>query len=116
MKGHGKLLVLYEKGKGINSELFDKLMSIKSLTKEVLMRESNLIEGATKLENLEKELIFDLYILNILNIKECQPNELIKILRFNLNQIETLEEGDIIKFERGLYSHQALLTGKTMMR
>ena len=38
--------------------------------------------------------------------------DLIKVTEHNLNQIELLEEGDIVAFERSFYSHHAILTGR----
>ena len=104
--------MLYEKNRGINKELFDRLTAIKVLTKDTFMKDSILLEKSTKLDDLENDLKFDIYRMNIFAIPECQPTALVPVLKFNLSQIETLEEGDIIRFERKMYSHQALLTGK----
>lgn len=110
--GHGKLLMLYERGKGVNKELFDRLKAMKEFTKDTFMKDSVLLEKSMKLDDLEGGLKFDIYRMNIFTIPECKPSALITVLLTNLGQIETFEEGDIIKFHRNLYSHQALLTGK----
>ena len=41
--------------------------------------------------------------------------DLLQIIKFNLLEIDQLEEGDVIMFDRGFYHHSAVLTDKLHM-
>jgi hypothetical protein len=116
-KGNDSLLVLYEKGKGINEQNFAKLIRIvDNLTAEKLKNDLDVKASAIKLNTLLSEnACFDIYSLNIFEMclkEKIKPKELIETLKKNLKQCESLEEGDIVAFQRGLYSHHAIITGK----
>lgn len=110
-KGNERLLILYEKGKSVNREIFVKLASITNLNKHKLITDPAIDALSTHFDELPTELLFDIYQMNVFEIKQCSLRTLFDVLKHNLSQIETLEDGDIIKFERGLYSHHGLLTG-----
>ena len=48
------------------------------------------------------------------NETETHPVNVLPNLKFNLEQIKTLDEGDVISFKRTLYHHHALLTGSNI--
>lgn len=110
------MLILFEKGKGVNQQNFDKLIRILNLTPEKLKNDLDVKESATKLDVfLVENLSFDIYLLNIFDIcqkEKIKPRNFIETLKYNLNQCETLDEGDIVAFDRTIYSHHAIVTGR----
>lgn len=107
--------MLFEKGKSVDRVNFDRLLGIKNLTRETMKQSVQLKERAIRLENLINEDVnFDIYKLNMFDLssrEKITAIDLVKVLQFNLSQLEHFEEADIISFHRGLYSHHALLTG-----
>lgn len=107
---------MYEKGKGIDTGVFTKVLSIKNITKESLKSMNTPVDNTAHLTSFRdvKQLECDVYKLNVFETSKenfIKPYDLIQVLKYNLNQIESLEEGDIISFERSFYHHHALLTG-----
>lgn len=85
------------------------------LDKKLLMNDSVVAQYSTSIFELPNELYCDVYEMNLFEIKSSSPNSILQVLKHNLSIIDTLEEGDVVKFERGLYSHQALLTDLSRM-
>lgn len=111
---------MYEKERGIDKPLFDKLASIKNISRDTLKNENTFNEKAIDFGELANadDLEFDLYRMNVFEIcqrESIKPNGLFEVLKFNLSQIDNLEEGDIVRFERGWYSHHALVTGSVVV-
>jgi hypothetical protein len=115
--GNGSFCILYEKRKGIKKELFDKLLGIKSL-----FTQTNLIDmfknDAENLGNFPESHEFNIYEINLFETPDknkIKLMDLIKVIEHNLKQIDVLEEGDIVAFERAFYSHHAILTGSDLL-
>lgn len=113
--GNKQALVLYERGRGVDKNVFDRLGSMKTLDKKLLTTDGEIGKSLTNLEHLPIEALYDVYFMNVFEIKECTLKALFDTIKHNLTQLETLEEGDVIKFERTLYSHQGLLTDLSRM-
>ncbi len=125
--GNQLLLILFEKGKGVINDNFQKLKQIKPLEKSSLIRETDdasanfdpkwLIDmNGVKSENPSQwdQVEFFLYNVNLFETSlnnNVKPDEFLETIRFNLAHIEHLEEGDIVAFDRGWYQHHAVLTG-----
>lgn len=105
-------MVLYKGGLGVDKNVFDRLSSMKTLDKSSLTTDAEIGKNLTNVKDLPIEALYDVYFMNVFEIKECSLKALFDTLKHNLTQLEALEEGDVIKFERTLYSHQGLLTGK----
>jgi hypothetical protein len=126
--GNQILLVLFEKGKSVEREVFAKLSELKPLEKVKLFSVSsdaakifeskwliNIVGGIWEKESPWGEVEFYLYNVNIFGTSlsnKIKPDELLETIRLNLAHIEHLEEGDIVAFDRGWYQHHAVLTGK----
>lgn len=136
--GNNSLLFLYERKSGVNSSSFDQLMSIDNLTQSNLKTFEWCSKNIRNLEQLvNQEMEFARYKVNLgncefgatdaessevdYNIFDISSNakmatkELIEILKSNMEQIHELDDGDAVKFERGSYSHHAILTNSARM-
>lgn len=58
---------------------------------------------------------YDLNLFTTASRNKLKPTDLLQTIQFNLGEIDSLEEGDIIMFERGFYHHSALLTDQSHM-
>lgn len=106
-KGNFSLVIVYENGKGIKNEFFE-------IEKYILKNKTLLgykTDYALKMIELMEthELMF--YKSNLIKcFNQCI--DFFKILKNNLIEMEKFEIGDIIMFDRGLYNHAAVFTGK----
>lgn len=127
--GNETLLVLYEKGKGTNVAVFEKLKNIKPLTKESLTKSVSSesfsdSENRIDLKNLSDQVYlaphmeYFIYAINLFDTSSAnsvKAEQTLDVLKYNLDQIESLDEGDVIAFERSFYEHHALLTDVSRM-
>jgi hypothetical protein len=116
--GGGNILLMFEKGKGVIQEAFDKLEHLHSIDKTSLQAlNSNLLmkmDVETFQEATWNDIEFFLYNVNIIEMckkNKVKPTDFLKNLKFSFSQIEHFVEGDVVSFERGLYHHHAVLTG-----
>ncbi|CAF0828003.1 unnamed protein product [Brachionus calyciflorus] len=118
--GNDSLMCLYDETKGINNLAFNDLLKIGSKLKKESLKNLVLSNGNLKriYEFGNDEFEFACYKFNLIDIcleKGLVLKSLLADLEFNLNQIHALEEGDAVSFERGFYSHHAILTDKAHM-
>ena len=122
--GNQNLLILFEKGKGVNKAAFEALSKLKPLNKQTISDEKFdpklVIEmGNVKAEDSSwNEIEFFLYKTNLVDTStsnKVKPEEFLETLKFNLAHVEHLEEGDIIAFDRSFYQHHAVLTDSIRM-
>lgn len=117
--GEQSLLTAYENGTGTIQSSFDYLTSNLDPSKfQVNNFKNENVKTLIYYKAHESDAIFYKYDLNIFttaSFNKMKTLDLIDIIKFNLNQIEQLEEGDIIMFERGFYHHSALLIDSTHM-
>ena len=89
------------------------MLGVKNLNKQTLshLMSCELIDIASlDNENLE----FFIYRINLFKMCDklkIRTFDFISTNRFNLEQLLTMEDGDIVSFNRGIYTHHALLTG-----
>lgn len=109
--GGNNLLVTYEKGNGVIKKSFDYLYDNMDKYKFEIadeMQTTNLDEFKVQRHNL-RFFKYDMNIFTTSTENKIKPIDFVRTIEFNLNQIETLKNGDIIMFERGLYHHAAIL-------
>ena len=73
----------------------------------------HIIDIAT-FQDKNEQLEFFIYRLNLFErckLFKIKTEDFIKTNRSNLEQIHKLDDGDIVSFDRGVYTHHGLLTG-----
>jgi hypothetical protein len=119
--GEQDLLVLFEKGYGIikdSIEYIFKNMEIKNPKFDLKQKTDLQLILVNHYKAIQSDAQFYKYDLNLFTTaysNKMKSVDLLQILQFNLCQIDQLEEGDIIMFERGFYHHSAVLTDQLHM-
>ena len=67
-------------------------------------------------ENDFNFVCYDFNIIDISNAQNMDTKNLVRILKSNLSEIHKLKEGDVITFDRNLYSHHAILAGNLKIK
>lgn len=105
-------MIAYEKGLGVKAEAFEYLKA----NLDINIFGNDISDLTTvhvnhyKCDRQDKEFYkYDMNIFRTISNNPKKKLEFINTLEFNLNEIESLEEGDGIMFERGLYHHAAVL-------
>lgn len=119
--GSNCLLILYTRRQILNESNFKTLSSIKPLTRANLTQATfdskSIVEMNSAIDDkVDRWSDMEYHHYKKMNLFESsrygiKPEDFIQTLKFNLCQIEHLEEGDIVAFERSLYHHHAVLTG-----
>ena len=119
--GEQNLLVLFEKGNGLikdSIQYISKNLDNKKPKFDIKQKTNLQLILVNQYKAFRSEAQFYKYDLNLFttaNNNKMKSSDLLQILQFNLCQIDQLEEGDIIMFERGLYHHSAVLTDQLHM-
>jgi hypothetical protein len=119
--GEQNLLVLFEKGNGLikdSIQYISKNLDNKKPKFDIKQKTNLQLILVNQYKAFRSEAQFYKYDLNLFttaNNNKMKSADLLQILQFNLCQIDQLEEGDIIMFERGLYHHSAVLTDQLHM-
>ncbi len=115
--GNEKLALLYDGSttSGIIKSNFKPLSGEKNLVKtDFLKLKFDFLVELSEFRPNECHYEFFVYKMNLFQTsKEFKLNtlDLVKTLQINMERLHELQEGDIVSFERGLYSHHGLLTG-----
>lgn len=111
--GEHNFLTAYEKSQGVIQDSIEYLQKNLDASKYKANGYNNAnVTTLVNYKSFKSDAVFYKYDLNIFTTalsNRMKTSDLINIIEFNLNQIEQLEVGDIIMFERGLYHHSALL-------
>ena len=121
--GEQKLLLLFEKNNGLLPESIDYLSSeMTRCDRDNVLRRFEIPQTGIQLIELNEDIASDAqfykYNLNLFKTainNNMRSAELLDIIRSNLLQIQTLQKGDIIWFDRKLFHHAAVLIDDTHM-
>ena len=119
--GKQNLLVLFEKGNGLikdSIQYITKNLDSKKLELNINQKTDLQLILVNQYKAFQSDAQFykyDLHLFTTANNNKMKSADLLQILQFNLCQIDQLEEGDIIMFERGFYHHSAVLTDQLHM-
>ncbi|RNA03963.1 hypothetical protein BpHYR1_038486 [Brachionus plicatilis] len=117
--GNGFFLHLYDRKNGVNESVFDDILSINQIHKEALKNKNWKSKDVKYLDTfLENDFEFAFYANNIIEISnehKLDTKNIISTLKSNLSEIHQLKEGDVVVFERGFYSHHAILYDTSYM-
>ena len=108
-KGGQQMAKLYDSENGVIVSSF-QMLSKTNLNQTGLQNLAfdKIIDVETLLDEKE-HLEFFIYRLNLFEVDNLK--EFIETNKSNLEQLHALDEGDIISFQRNLYTHHAILTG-----
>lgn len=121
--GNQRLAVLYNgQTQSLDSNNFEQLLSEKHLVKTDFLRLkfSTFVEFDSFRDHSRRQR-FEFFVYKSLNLfttcvlQKIKTADFVSVLRVNLDRMRHFDEGDIISFERGFYSHHALLTDKARM-
>jgi hypothetical protein len=116
--GNGKVGPLFEKGKGVHEKFWNTLLEkSKSLLTSKILIELDSPDICNLLTDFSApRLEFYIYQLHVFQTyKGNNITVFLDTLKYNLTQIETFDEGDVIAFKRTGYHHHAILTDKSRM-
>ena len=114
-KGGRRIAKLYDSENGVIDSSFEQMLSKKNLNQTNLsnLAFDHIIDSATLLDKNE-HLEFFIYSLNLFDVckqLKIQTAQFLKTNRSNLEKLHPLDDGDIVSFDRGVYTHHGLLTG-----
>ena len=114
------LLVLFELGKGLfhNSIQYLQYLDIEKQNFEQKYKADLELILIDQYQSVRSDAQFYKYNLNLITTasnNKMKYADLLQIIKFNLLEIDQLEEGEVIRFDRGFYHHSAVLTDKLHM-
>jgi hypothetical protein len=118
--GDRTLLVLFELGKGLfhNSIQYLQYLDIEKQNFEQKYKADLELILIDQYQSVRSNAQFYKYNLNLITTasnNKMKYADLLQIIKLNLLEIDQLEEGDVIMFDRGFYHHTAVLTDKLHM-
>lgn len=103
-------------GSGIKRGAFEYLKKLVDNVTDQNTTEFIPIKYLEEIEDFQTEFYkYDFNIFTAISAGNLKPVDILNNIRYNLNQIETLEDGDIIYFKRSCYNHSAVLVDKVRM-
>ena len=119
--GNRTLLVLFEKGKGLLHDSMQYLSQNCDIEKQNFHSKYKadlnliLIDQYQSVRSYAQFYKYNLNIFTTASNNNMKSVDFLHIIKFNLLEIDNLEEGDVILFDRGFYHHSAVLTDKLHM-
>jgi HRAS-like suppressor 3 len=119
-----QLAILFTKSNStfeIYSKNFSELLSKKHLSKDDFLSEKKSLSETIRLDIFYADphqhsfYVYDLHLFDTSRVCNLNTIDLLQVVQHNLQVIGSMDEGDIVSFERGLYSHHALFTDKLRM-
>lgn len=112
-----KMAVLYDgsKPKSVIESNFEQLSSSRNLDENGLLKLN--FANVVKLDDFQSnqnDLEFFIYNMNIFSLSKMNnltTSKLISVIKYNFDVLSQLDESDVVKCDRGAYSHHAILTG-----
>ena len=116
--GNQTLVVIYQKDKGVTEAFNELLIALSApLNKTIKTADFTASYHVRKFDDLRPRPWLEFYKYSKLNLYatsknfKLRPFDFAKVIEYNLKEIDKLEDGDIVSFDRTYYHHHAVLTG-----
>ena len=106
---------MYKSNYGIIYDSFKKLRLIENLNKhQIFLIDIKQFLFLKDCDESYRNMNFNIYKLNLFDLAKESNLKISEVLEINLQNLKiilNLDDGDIISFSRGFYSHHAIVTG-----